>query len=339
MLKKKNKNAGVSSGKKGVAMKLLGSFLVAVALFGVLVGVEKNLLNDYEKASVVLCKTDVPKGTKITKENVSQYFYDYEVDIALVNDTCIKDKNEVIDTVVEKSLSAHEILRKGDCTKEAEIYNRFSNPVEASITATNGAIDEGYLALQVGSEVVKVTGGNSILIREEFEIKEGETSVTLTYKASGTEGNEVRFIYKGDANGIPADKYTQNASASATEFAYDPESKVVTLPTGAFKTGDVVIVDYYPTFKSYEEIKNEGNKFSLACEVIVDAWFTDLCTDADVPLQLYLPKGKVSGNIDLSAGDQAAVQNIEIEALQRACAGEGKTLWVLRKYDMSEIEA
>ena len=137
MLKKKNKNAGVSSGKKGVAMKLLGSFLVAVALFGVLVGAEKNLLSDYEKVSVVLCKTDVPKGTKITKENVSQYFYDYEVDIALVNDTCIKDKNEVIDTVVEKSLSAHEILRKDDCTKEAEIYNKFSNPVEASITATN----------------------------------------------------------------------------------------------------------------------------------------------------------------------------------------------------------
>ena len=137
MIKKENKNTGISSGKKGVAMKLLGSFLVAVALFGVLVGVEKNLLNDYEKASVVLCKTDVPKGTKITKENVSQYFYDYEVDIALVNDTCIKDKNEVIDTVVEKSLSAHEILRKDDCTKEAEIYNKFSNPVEASITATN----------------------------------------------------------------------------------------------------------------------------------------------------------------------------------------------------------
>ena len=137
MLKKKNKNAGVSSGKKGVAMKLLGSFLVAVALFGVLVGAEKNLLSDYEKVSVVLCKIDVPKGTKITKENVSQYFYEYEVDIALVNDTCIKDKNEVIDTVVENSLSAHEILRKGDCTKEAEIYNRFSNPVEASITATN----------------------------------------------------------------------------------------------------------------------------------------------------------------------------------------------------------
>ena len=137
MLKKKNKETNVSNEKKGIAMKLLGSFLVAMALFGVLVGVEKNLLSDYEKVSVVLCKTDVPKGTKITKENVNQYFYDYEVDVALVNDTCIKDKKEVIGTVVEKTLSAHEILRKDDCTKEAEIYNRFSNPVEASITATN----------------------------------------------------------------------------------------------------------------------------------------------------------------------------------------------------------
>ena len=34
--------------------------------------IDQYLLNDYEKASVVLCKTDVPKGTKITKENVME---------------------------------------------------------------------------------------------------------------------------------------------------------------------------------------------------------------------------------------------------------------------------
>lgn len=208
----------------------------------------------------------------------------------------------------------------------------------ASITATNGAIDEGYLALQVGSDVVKVTNGSAILIREEFEIKDGDTSVTLTYKASGKDGNEVRFIYKADVNGNPGEKYSQNAAASATEFAYDPESKVVTLPTGAFEVGDIVVIDYYPTFKEYEEISNDANRFSMSCEVIVDAWFTDICTEADVPLQLYLAKGKVSGNIDLSAGDQAAVQNIEIEALQNACKGSSKNLWVLRKYDMSNIK-
>lgn len=96
-------------------------------------------------------------------------------------------------------------------------------------------------------------------------------------------------------------------------------------------------MDYRPTFSGYEEITNDTNKFSMSCEVIVDAWFTDLCSEADVPLQLYMPKGKVSGEIDLSAGDQAAVQNINIEAMTKACAANGKNLWTLRRYDMSDI--
>lgn len=208
----------------------------------------------------------------------------------------------------------------------------------ASITAENGSVDEGYLALQVGSEVVKVTNGSSILIREEFEIKDGDTSVTLSYKANGAAGNEVRYIYKADSNGLPGDSFAQNAAASATEFAYEPDTKTITLPTNAFKTGDTVIIDYYPTFKEYEEIANDANKFSMTGEVIVDAWFTDLCSEVDVPLQLYLPKGKISGTIDLSAGDQAAVQGIEIESLTKACNGENKNLWTLRKYDMTNAE-
>ena len=203
MLKKKNKNAGVSSGKKGVAMKLLGSFLVAVALFGVLVGVEKNLLSDYEKVSVVLCKIDVPKGTKITKENVSQYFYDYEVDIALVNDTCIKDKNEVIDTVVEKSLSAHEILRKDDCTKEAEIYNKFSNPVEASITATNpgdivsGTIRRGdYVDIAV---VNKDTLEYDLMLKKVYVVDAfTSTGEKVTENAEGTAATMLTVVEEKD---------------------------------------------------------------------------------------------------------------------------------------------
>lgn len=208
----------------------------------------------------------------------------------------------------------------------------------ASITAENGSVDEGYLALQVGSEVVKVTNGTGVLVREEFEVADGMTAVSLSHKASGAAGNEVRYIYKADANGLPGDSYTQNATASGTEFAYDPDTKAVTLPTDAFRAGDTVIVDYYPTFREYEEIANEADRFSMSGEVIVDAWFTDLCSEADVPLQLYLPKGKISGTVDLSAGDQAAVQNIEIESMVRSCAGDGRNLWTLRKYDMSNAE-
>ena len=209
----------------------------------------------------------------------------------------------------------------------------------ASITAENGSVDEGYLALQTGSDIVKVANGSSILIREEFQVKDGDTTVALSYKATGAAGNEVRYIYRADVNGMPGEAYSQNAAPSSKEFAYDPQTKEITLPTGAFQAGDMVIVDYYPTFSEYEEIKNAADKFSMAGEVIVDAWFTDLCSEADVPLQLFLPKGKISGAIDLSAGDQAAVQGIEIESLTRSCAGDDKTLWTLRKYDLSNAEA
>ena len=135
MFKKKNKDAGNSGGKKGIVWRLLGSFFVAAALFGVLIGVEKNILSDYAKETAVLCKMDIPKGTKITEENVDQYFYSYEVDAAMVNGDCIKDKKELLDTVVTRELSAHEIVREGACIKEAEIYNRYHDPVEASVEA------------------------------------------------------------------------------------------------------------------------------------------------------------------------------------------------------------
>ena len=137
MLKKKNKVGNVSGKKKGVVMKLLGSLLVATALFGVLIGVEKNIMSSYEKEAVVLCKEDVPKGTKITKENVDQYFYMYEVDVALAKDDCLKNKESLYDTVSTRKISSQEIVREGFCMKEAEIYEAYKNPVECSITAAN----------------------------------------------------------------------------------------------------------------------------------------------------------------------------------------------------------
>ena len=137
---KKNKDTGAPGGKKSIVWKLLGSFLVAAALFGVLIGVEKNILSDYAKETAVLCKIDVPKGTKITEENVDQYFYSYEVDAAMVNGKCIKDKKELLNTVAVRDLSAHEIVREGACTKEAEIYTRYQDPVEASVEANEAGV-------------------------------------------------------------------------------------------------------------------------------------------------------------------------------------------------------
>lgn len=123
--------------KKSMMVKLLGSFLAAAALFGALIGIEKNMLDDYAKETVVLCREEVSKGTKITEKNVGQYFYVYDVDAVLVDESCVKEKEELIGAVMKKTFTAHEIIREDGFAAETEIYERYQEPVEASVAVGN----------------------------------------------------------------------------------------------------------------------------------------------------------------------------------------------------------
>ena len=212
----------------------------------------------------------------------------------------------------------------------------FDTTKVSNFVGTNGAIETGYLSLQVGSDEVEVTNGSEIMLRAELTTIDGE-KVTLPHKAVGDAGNEIGFIYATDVNGMPGKSYVQGSTASATEFAYTPATKEITLPTGVFEAKDKVIVDYYPKFSKYTRIDNDADKFSMTGRVIVDAWFTDLCSEKDVPLQVVMEKGKISGEIDLSFGDQAAVQNVNVEAITSACAGESKNLWRLYNYNEEDV--
>ena len=204
----------------------------------------------------------------------------------------------------------------------------------STIEAENGSIDIGYLETQTGGTLKKVQNGNSVLFTETLTVSGGK--VKTTHKASGLAGNEIGFVYPLDSTSDPdrLNAYAQGASATASEFAYTPASKEIELPTGKFQDGDKVYVEYFPTFKSYEELDNDSDKFSETVSVFADIWLTEICTKKDIPAHLVMESGKVSGEINYSMGTDAAVQNVSIEALQ-AC-GE-KNLWKLYKYDMTEI--
>lgn len=221
--------------------------------------------------------------------------------------------------------------------KDGERLIGFDINKVAGMTFTNGTVDLDIMGLQIGSTVKKVENGTDISMREAIKVVDAEKVITKN-KASGSVGNEIKWIYKADKYGNPSkeDTYSQAASATATSFAYDPATKEITLPTGKFSVGDTVIVDYNPTFTKYNELTNQSDKFSTTGEVIVDAWFTDLCDETDVPLQIYCAKGKFSGEVDLAFGDAAAVQNATIDAITNPC-DTNKALWVLRDYDENDI--
>ena len=148
---------------------------------------------------------------------------------------------------------------------------------------------------------------------------------------------QIKFIYAVDKQKNKIDTYDQAAEASETAFAYAPDTKEITLPTGKFKIGDRVMVEYHPKFSEYRKIVNDSNKFSKSGRIVLDAWFHDICDDVDVPLQVVMERGKVSGNFELAFGDQAAVMNVEIEGMTGTCSDETQALWTLYDYDMSKI--
>jgi hypothetical protein len=205
----------------------------------------------------------------------------------------------------------------------------------AALVASNGAIDEGYLGLQVGDDMKTISNGSSILFSETLTVKTVDTLLT-TQKASGTVGNEIAYVYPIDSTGSPdrKNKLVQAATATAKKFAYDPVTKTISFFAGEAPVGKQFYVEYFPKFTTYEEMSNDTDKFSDTGIIYVDCWFTDICTKKDVPLQLYLASGKISADIDLSFGDAAAVQNINIEAMT-SCGS--KALWKLRKYNLEDV--
>ena len=211
----------------------------------------------------------------------------------------------------------------------------FDTTKAATLEAENGSIEMGYLETQTGGKFKKVTGGNEILFSEILTVKTNKT--TTTHKASGTVGNEIAFVYPLDATGDPDREkaLTQGTEVKDNEFTYTPDTKEISFNTSKFKDGDKVYVEYFPKFTSYEELDNDIDKFSETVSVYVDVWLTDICTKKDLPAQLVMEAGKVSGEISYQMGSDAAVQNISIEGTSTC---EGSSLWKLFRYDMTEIE-
>lgn len=220
----------------------------------------------------------------------------------------------------------------------------------AGFEATNGAIDLNMLALQVGTEVEDITDVTEISVRAKHTITAEEVTAgkfALDHIARGTAGAELKYIYKADKHDTPEKSLKQvtlgtgHAALLTGEFTYenvtasDVTTPTVTFFTGDLIAGDVVIYDYYPKFTKAQRIKNESGKFAITGEVIVDAWFTDICDNKDVPLQVVLPKGKLSGEYTYEMGGNAATQGITVDALSTPC--DDGTLWKLYSYDMTDV--
>lgn len=212
----------------------------------------------------------------------------------------------------------------------------FDTNKAATLTFESGVISTGVMSTQLGKDIATVTDNTGILHREEFTLTTGATtSVTLTYLASGTAGNEIKWIYKADNSGEPGTAYAQDTAASAEKFSYAAATGVITLPTDAFAAGEVVIVDYYPTFSTSTVLENNSSSFTTTGDVYLFGFFTNLSTNADEYLQVWCPAGRVQGAFDFSFGDQVAIQSVSVEANASQNIATQGVMWKFTTYSLT----
>ena len=206
----------------------------------------------------------------------------------------------------------------------------------STFTATNGTIVDGALAVQVGSDVeVGVQTVNNYM--DIMTTTDGTSAVTEFYPVGAT-GAEIAYIYKKNSDGSLGDKYPIAASASATAFAFDPDTKTITLPTGVFSANDEIVAFYDTKAKVGKRVVNENNKFSETGKAIFDCFVKDICTDKSFHAKITYYKAKMSGTFSLTFGSDFSTHNISIDALSGGCAkGASTLLWDMVVYDEDEV--
>lgn len=245
----------------------------------------------------------------------------------LENGTC----NFVVDDLQEATMTNEQETVYATGKNGVKIGSADRNKA-SRITAKNGSIVDGVMAMQVGSKVVE---GKTIVPRHFFMLTTADgTSADVVTKPIGDVGNEIPYIYKRNTDGTVGKPYTIAANAGADTFKYDPATKKITLPTGAFAPGETVYTFYDIEVNNAKKITNQEDRFSSTGMLIADCFAKDICTEKSYYGKIIYPKAKASGNFELSFGNDPSVQNMEFEALSGGCGSSAtKKLWDFIVFD------
>lgn len=212
----------------------------------------------------------------------------------------------------------------------------FAHSRRATFTVSTATFNTNVLAAQNGTEVV--TGSTLITYYDVITVG-ADGSVKTKFKAVGTAGSEISYIYKLNNDGTYGESWEQAATASTEgQFAYSSATKEITFAADDANkpvTGDILACAY--TFKSADNAqKIEINSDGIPPVVLVTAYgiARDVCTGELFPCAIE-GQAQVDGNwnFDLSADGEPVVQSLNMEFV-KGCID--KTLYTFTVFTEDE---
>lgn len=172
------------------------------------------------------------------------------------------------------------------------------------------------LAAQMGKEKNIASVTNPIVTPCFDLLPVSNNKVILTHTPLETP----KWIYGLNTDTTLGVAYQMGNEAGASTFAYDSQTKTITLPTGF--TGKQVFVEYeYESTESFE-IENLAEGEPIAGEFILECLFRDPCAKEKMyGGYLIFPNGNMAADVDINFGTTER-HAFQIDAMQEYCGSD-----------------
>ena len=186
-----------------------------------------------------------------------------------------------------------------------------------NINITNGMLNGGLLASQMGSEVE--TGEFEVMMTGSAVVN--TNTATIEETITGTPGYEIGTIYveTGANLGKVLKQVGEEAELETGQFTFDPDLKTLTFFAGDVPDGSTVTYDYTKTV-SGQRIRDNSEDYAGVVELRVDATVKDLC-DGMYHAQIIARRYEVSGTFTWSFNDSAMAHDLSGRCMAAACTG------------------
>lgn len=108
---------------------IVAALIAAVAVFAVMLQLEKNVLTQYEKGTIYVVKKEIPKGQRITDNNYTEYMEPKELDKNCIPQTALNSYEQISDMVAVSKLEQGVLLTQGMFEKENLVTAAMAEPV------------------------------------------------------------------------------------------------------------------------------------------------------------------------------------------------------------------
>lgn len=223
---------------------------------------------------------------------------------------------ELQSTTISNTEDTVDITGKG-----GRVLKQLKRNKAVSVTGESALISGDLMAVQTGTD--QAAGSYKVRYPDIIDLTAAMITagkVTTTYTAAGTAGSEIVDVrVLSDNGGLVKNTWSQATTAAEGKYAYNPQTKELSLPTDATLTAGQKLVVIYDFMADGSKVVNRSDVFGKTVQLVIDCTAEDAC-DRQYKCQFVIHRAQFSGEFDFELGGDQTIQNFTANSLVDTCA-------------------